>query len=121
MADTEAQRRKKLVVAAEDVMRRAFAQQGNGWKVEKAQLSQLIGVCGEALCAEEIENYLRYQASRERASWGFSLVDATVTAINGVIEKAEDDRKRIDAWRYYAVYLSRAFTYQKAASSGRMR
>jgi hypothetical protein len=115
--------RKSLVVAAEDVMQDAFPSSGGAppaqdWKVEKSQLNQLIGVCGEAVCTEEIENYLRYQASRDRPSWGLKLVERTIEKANGAIGADRDDRARVDAWRLYAVYLARAFTYRKKIAGG---
>lgn len=133
---SRAEQRKKLVLAAEAVMKQeglskyfASAKASNGgsksqrddrWKVEKSQLNQLIGVCGEALCVEEIENYLRYQGSRERPSWGLELVKCTLEKIDEILQEFSTDREKVEAWRYYAVFLARAFTYQKAAAgSGR--
>lgn len=119
MAEAEATLRKGLVVAAESVMEEWARLQGDKqWEVQKSQLNQLIGVCGEALCAEEIENYLRYQASRERQSWGLALVTRTIDAIRPLIAALSDDRARIEAWRYYAVFLARAFTYRTKISGG---
>lgn len=124
MPEGEAEQRKKLVVAAEDVMREyASHRDDKAWKVEKSQLNQLIGVCGEALCAEEIVNYLRYQASRERPSWGLALVQRTIDKLGQSLDGALGDREKIEAWRHYAVFLARAFTYHhqvaQAAGGGR--
>lgn len=118
--------RKALVTTAEAVMKDTFKNVNRGrlddrWKVEKAQLSQLIGVCGEAACAEEIENYLRYQASRERPSWGIELVDRVIGEVNKVAGTNLDDVARVGAWRLYAVYLARSFTYHRATTLGRER
>lgn len=124
MAVQEADLRRSLVLAAESVMNEAFsrlAQGDNSWKAEKSQLNQLIGVCGEALCAEEIENYLRYQASRERPSWGLNLVNETITKFNAATSTESEIQDRIQAWRHFSVYLARAFTYQNKSrgTSGR--
>lgn len=117
MAEAEATLRKALVIAAESVMEEWAKLQGDRlWEVQKSQLNQLVGVCGEALCAEEIENYLRYQASRDRPSWGFKLAERTIDAIRPHIAGLNDDRSRIEAWRYYAVFLARAFTYRTKIS-----
>lgn len=119
MLDEEGARRQKLVIAAEDVMREYALHGGrNGWKVEKSQLNQLVGVCGEALCAEEIANYLRYQASRDRPPWGLQLVERTLEKINSALEGMTDDRKKVEAWRQFAVYLARAHRYQAMVSGG---
>lgn len=115
----ESERRKALVRAAEEVMDEAFVMRATDedrWKAEKSQFNQLIGVCGEALCAEEIENYLRYQASRERPSWGLKLALRTIEKFRASMDASADDRTRVEAWRYFAVYLARSFTYHKQVS-----
>lgn len=106
--------RRDLVVAAEKVMQGAF--QNGKAKLTKTQLSQLIGVCGEASCHEEIANYLRYQAGRSgQSSWDLGLVRQVIGGIEPMVEKL-DDTVAVEAWRRYATYLSRAFTYQDAVS-----
>jgi CRISPR/Cas system CSM-associated protein Csm3 (group 7 of RAMP superfamily) len=105
---------KPLVEAAEAVMAEADGRFGDdAWRVEKTQLNTLIGVCGEATCAEEIANYLRYQASRDRAPWGLSLVERTLAGVEPLLQ-GKTDPERVDAWRRYAVYLMRSFTYRAA-------
>lgn len=113
-----AEQRRELVEAAERVMAE-WARNANDkrWDVQKSQMNQLIGVCGEALCAEEIANYLRYQSSRERPSWGSAVVAGVLEALKPVLDAVprERDRERVTLWRYYAVYLARAYTYQNAS------
>ncbi|MCA9718273.1 MAG: hypothetical protein KC468_26610, partial [Myxococcales bacterium] len=111
----------RLVVAAERVMNRAF---GNGdpplnrGKLSKSQMSQLIGVCQEATCHEEIVNYLRYQAGRNDPAWTLPMSEAVYSEIEGIFKKEEvgrdDHEARLDRWRRYATFLTRAFTYHDA-------
>jgi hypothetical protein len=104
--------RKPLVLAAEGALKPPLD------KLEKSQLNHLIAVCNEASCAKEIELYLRYQASRQGRLWPPQLVDQVIRAINDVFKehcpKRDDDVLETGAWRLYAVYLARTFTYQKA-------
>ncbi len=105
--------RKGLVEKAEAVMAEVF--KDPKMKLSKAQLSQLTGVCGEATCHEEIANYLRYQAGRGQG-WDIKLVARTVEGFEGVLGREQlSDQVRVEAWRWYATYLSRAFTYRKEA------
>jgi hypothetical protein len=113
--------RKALVLAAERVATWMFAPGGvemtrNGKPtLNKAQLNHLIGVCGEAECAEEIENYLRYQAGRKGTTgWTTPVTDKVITEAAGALAKLTEDRQRTEAWRLYAIFLTRAFTYQVA-------
>ena len=65
--------RKSLVEAAERVMSDAFEDFDlvNERERGKSQLNHLVSVCNEAACKEEIESYLRYQATRQNvAFWG---------------------------------------------------
>ena len=101
--------RKKLVMAAERVF------EGYGGKLpDKTQFARLLTVCGEATCEEEICNYLRYQASRHGAPWelGFAqrVIDEAKKA-SGELES--DDEAKVEAWRLFSSYLTRAYTYEK--------
>jgi hypothetical protein len=107
--------RKALVTAAEAAIR------DTGELPEKTQLNRLIAICGEVTCAEEITNYLRYQASRKGDLWPGGAVDTVIAGIRGPLEtlsgtlraapEAERDRARVAAWRLYAVFLARTVTY----------
>lgn len=128
-------RRKELVLAAKAVMEEAF--RGGVPGLNKAQLSHLISVCNEAACAEEIELYIRYQASRDKgdsqathergdgegirrgktAVWDRSLAKSVIERVKAVMSALESDDLKVDAWRLYAVFLTREFTYQRAAHS----
>lgn len=127
-----------LVQAAEAVMARAFADRKLKGDLSKSQMSQLIGVCQEAACHEEVANYLRYQAGRRGAKWTQDLVDAVIKGIKGdkgaeALIGIEDifraqgvpddaDAARMDRWRRYATYLARAFTWHDAVErEGRRR
>ncbi len=103
--------RKDLVLAAE-----ATFKGYNGKLPDKAQFSRLVTVCGEASCAEEIRNYLRYQSSRDRAPWDEEFARVVLKGIEGVLAKPElaSDEARVEAWKLFATFLSRAFTYEKA-------
>lgn len=115
------ERRKQLVIAAEAVAR------SPGIKPpEPSQLSRLISICGDASCTEEIANYIRYQASRRRPPWPLEFADLVIDRMDATLAElgrdarqqptiAQDDA-RVAAWRHYAVYLSRALTYTRAAS-----
>ena len=115
-------KRKELVVAAEKVIDAAFSS-GRRLDLKKSQLNHLVGICGEATCAEEIENYIRYQAGRDKTGWDLSLAHQVIDGARGVIQPLSDAEK-LNAWSLYAVYLTRAFTYRSKASeaaSGRRR
>jgi hypothetical protein len=108
--------RKALVIAAEAAIRETGSE-----LPEKTQLNRLVSICGEAMCAEEIASFLYYQASRRDKLWPRGFVDTVIAKIQGPLEtlsgtlraapEAERDRARVAAWRVYAVFLARAFTY----------
>lgn len=108
--------RKALVTAAEAAIRET----GSALP-EKTQLNRLVAICGEATCAEEITNFLHYQASRKGELWPRGFVDIVIARIQSPLEtlggtlhaapESERDRARVAAWRVYAVFLARAFTY----------
>ncbi|MCB9712388.1 MAG: hypothetical protein H6712_00925 [Myxococcales bacterium] len=121
--------RRVLVVAAEAALDRAYANGDDTQPPSKTQFSRLVNLCGEATCAEELENYLRYQAGRSakggRDDWRMGFVDIIVKAINEALEKEIDlgelgredqDLARVEAWRLYATYLARAYTYRDAVA-----
>ncbi|MDI3290988.1 hypothetical protein [Polyangium sp. 15x6] len=123
--------RKPLVLAAKTVMEDAFKRESKPL-LNKAQLSHLIGVCNEAACAEEIELYIRYQASREKSEgegrkkskggvWDGWLAQNVIDAANKVLSTLSSDELKVAAWRLYAVYLTREFTYQKATHPDEQR
>lgn len=105
-------KRKDLVLAAEKVIRDAFVS-GRRLLLKKTQLNHLIGICGEATCVEEIENFLRYQAGRgsDKTGWDVALVQSVIAAVTPVLAQLNDATK-LAAWRLYAVYLTRSFTYE---------
>lgn len=107
-----------LVQAAETVMKRAFADGGMRGELSKSQMSQLIGVCQEAACHDEVANYLRYQAGRRDSKWTQAMVKGTIAEIEGIFAAqgiADDaDADRMDRWGRYATFLARAFTWHKA-------
>lgn len=114
--------RQALVIAAEKVMTETFEQANSAhMKLKKTQMNHLVGICGEASCREEIENYIRYQAGRRDSSgWTPELaskiiggVAPTLTALGG---HADAPTLQAAAWRLYAIYLTRAFTFQVARS-----
>jgi len=108
--------RKRLVLAAES----AISSAGDELP-DKSQLNRLISICGEATCAEEIISYLRYQASRKAkllppafANTVIERIEAPLQALIGELRKEPEqvlDRARVAAWRLYAMFLARAFTY----------
>lgn len=118
-------KRKTLVQAAEQVMEDAFRRMDPSSKnrpVHKAQLSHLIGVCNEAACAEEIALYIRYQASRGKgdgAVWDPALARDVITKAEGAMADLPSDEAKVAAWRLYAVYLARTFTYLDKVASPR--
>ncbi len=116
-------KRKELVLAAKEVMEASFT--GGKAGVNKAQLSHLIAVCNEAACVEEIELYIRYQASREKGDgegrrknkggvWDDKVAEDVIKHAQSITSKLDSDEIKVAAWRLYAVYLTREFTYQKA-------
>jgi CRISPR/Cas system CSM-associated protein Csm3 (group 7 of RAMP superfamily) len=122
--------RKELVLAAEKVMQEITASGRTGKadndKAGKSQLSRLSAVCNEAAYAEEIVNYLRYQASREGGFWTPQGVDRVIDELATARANAEkrldrkmDDADLVHAWRLYAVYMARSFTYETKRSQGK--
>lgn len=107
---TMAEQRALLVrgaeIAADDYFR-----DGRRREFNKTQLSQLVAVCQEALCAEEIENYLRYQAGRR--VWPATLVKAVIDQAR-LAMKDIGAADKVTAWRHYATYFKRAFIYRLA-------
>ncbi|HEX3757832.1 MAG TPA: hypothetical protein VHW23_03960 [Kofleriaceae bacterium] len=88
---------------------------------DKTQLNRLVSICGEAICGEEITSYLRYQASRRNPPWPRAFAETVIERIRGPLDtlsgalpEAERDRARVAAWRVYAVFLARAYTYASA-------
>jgi hypothetical protein len=109
--DIHRDKRKTLVLAAEEVMKDAVG------KVNKAQLSHLVSVCNDAACAEEITLYIRYQSSRSKGSgtiWDTNHAEKVIEAADKAMADLPSDDAKVAAWRLYAVYLARAFTYQDA-------
>lgn len=109
--------RRALVLAAEDVIGQRF-QHGRFDKPNKTQFSNLVGLCNEASCAEEIANYLRYQAGRREWDREFAL--SVIDAIQPIVARLPDDPGlHVGAWKLYATYLTRAYVYQYAATGRR--
>lgn len=109
--------RPELVRAAEEVFREPQSANEKKKKL-KSQLNHLVAVCNEATCHDEIALYLRYQASRENPPIDYSLVKDMIEKIESVFKTAEfDDEFKVAAWRLYAVYLARTFTYRSKAGS----
>ena len=108
-------KRKELVIAAE----KSAAEMVKPGTIKKAQLNHLIGVCGEATCAEEIENYIRYQTARKGTGWTPEIARNVISGIGVTLAALDNDRVRVEAWRLYAVFLTRAFTYQLEANKPR--
>ncbi len=113
--------RSALVVSAERIVREV----NTGTLPAKTQFSHLVALCGEASCAEEIENFLRYQAGRRaegREKWTPPFVTKVIDGLHGATADLRgDDAAKVEAWRLYAVYLMRAFTYEDAISRARSR
>jgi hypothetical protein len=111
------EKRRDLVLAAEGVIQKRFAH-GRLLKPKKTQFSNLVGLCNEAQCAEEIANYLRYQAGR--GEWDRTFTVEVIDGIKPVLDVLHQD-SHVAAWRLYATYLTRAYVYHDsvAAAGGR--
>jgi hypothetical protein len=120
--------RKSLVVAAEGVMETAAKQRLD--KPQKSQLSHLVALCSEAACAEEIVNFIHYQTGRrggDRSPWSRDFAEVVIKGIKDPLdgisarlaprEERIIDLAKVQAWRLYAVYLTRAFTYWDKAGT----
>ena len=111
------EQRRGLVLAAESVIDKRFAR-GRLSKPNKTQFSNLVGLCNEASCAEEIANYLRYQAGRNEWEREFAL--AVIEGIKPILARLPDEpRLHVGAWKLYATYLTRAYVYNSVSTLGR--
>lgn len=113
--------RKKLVGAAETVAT-AICAPGAKHGLKKSQLNHLVSVCGEASCVEEIANYLQYQGARQSTTgWTPALARSVIEGMTNTLASLCDDQEQVEAWRLYAVFLTRAFTYHDAVRRERER
>src|SRR5262245_22915127 len=110
LTETLRPKRRELVRAAEQVAVHMFS--GRKQQLKKSQLNHLISVCSEAECVDEIENYIRYQAARRTTGWSIELAKRVIDG-PGPIIKDLDEASRREAWRLYAIFLTRAFTYHQ--------
>lgn len=78
------------------------------------QLSQLISVCQNAACAEEIENYIRYQIGRKKLerAFGEKVMEQAKKAIPA--GGSPNPAAQVEAWARFATYLKREYVYRKA-------
>lgn len=109
-------KRKDLVLAAERLIQKAFAPNRHPQlRLKKTQLNSLVSICGEASCRQEIENYIRYQAGRgsDKTGWDLDLAKECIGAVEPILTGITDE-EGLEAWRLFAVYLTRAFTYEYA-------
>lgn len=111
------EKRRDLVLAAESVIQKHFAR-GRLEKPKKTQFSNLVGLCNEAHCAEEIANYLRYQVGRKE--WERNFTFDVIEGIKPTLD-ALPQELHVAAWRLYATFLTRAYVYHDtvAGSGGR--
>jgi len=118
--------RKALVTAAEAAVAHASTALLEREKPQlKSQLNRLIAICGEATCTEEITSYIRYQVARK--AWPSGFADAVIAKVQKPLETlsralpaipdADRDRAYVAAWRLYAVFLARSFTYVASSDS----
>jgi hypothetical protein len=120
-----AESRREAVLAAERVVEKARINMGaRGQKrwlelVEKNQVSTLVSVTREATCAEEIENWLRYQVGREK--WPDPLVKEMVEEVQKLYPKNSTDEVATQAWRDFSIYFVRAYTYARKVDGGGAR
>ena len=116
-----AEHRQELVQQAEKRISDIFQKPrgSNEWP-SRTQLSHLALACQDSACAEEIENYLRYQAARGRGD-GLRQADDIIKGIESVKKKLPNPKDQVVAWQLYATYLARAFTYQEKAQQGGAR
>ncbi len=112
----EDRRIRELVLAAERVIDQAFKRRDIKGKLSKSQLSQLVGVTQEAVCHEEVSNYLRYQCGRRSPSWTLQMVSNTIETFEKIVETYFGESDRMELWRRYATYMSRRFTYMDAVN-----
>lgn len=108
--------RKQLVLAAEAAVEKLFKGQVG---MNHSQLSKLSNICGEATCAAEIENYLRYQMARPNV-WDRRFGEDVIDRARGALSALEDenDEEQVAAWQHYATYLARSFRYHKELAKG---
>lgn len=119
--------RKALVEKAEAVVFEAQPRDLDDKRWNKTQLPLLVGVATEAACPEEVRNFLRYQSARK--TWPKQVANRAIEGIGTVLEALDQehaglpepdrDALKTAAWRLYATYMTRAYTYCKATSDGR--
>ncbi len=111
--------RKDLVRAAEKAVR-SFSDKVFS-DLKKTQLPHLVSLANQASCHEEIVNFLRYQSARRRGPWPGEAVDKVVSGIEGVFKEAKDldDDAKVRAWALYALFLTRAYTYESKAKGAK--
>jgi hypothetical protein len=108
LSPISAELRTELVRAAETVLDK---QGGLPRNPENAQLARLVQVASEAVCAEEVENYLRYQGARGR--WKRTLAEEVIAAVSPLLQSLGSDAERVLGWRLYATYLRRGYVYRR--------
>jgi hypothetical protein len=108
--------RKALVVAAEKVVGDHF-KSSKDWS--PTQLANLIAVCGEASCHEEIANYLRYQGARDRSGIEDNVARAVIAGVEPTVVELPSDELKVGAWHLYAVYLKRAHRFHEKAAKAK--
>jgi hypothetical protein len=108
--------KKAVVEAAERLIEEAYQVR---WleKLEKSQTSTLASVAREATCAEEVENWLRYQAGR--GQWPRELAERVIAEARNLYPD-NDDIERARVWVELSVYFARAYTYRRAIVDGRI-
>lgn len=112
-------KRRELVQKAEEVIENRF-KRGRLSKPQKTQFSNLVGVCNEATCAEEIANYLRYQAGR--GEWERDFTIDVIDKLKPILAALPDEPTiHVAAWKLYATYLTRAYVYNAAVSLARSK
>jgi len=112
-------KRRDLVLKAEEVVGNRF-QRGRLSKPQKTQFSNLVGLCNEATCGEEIANYLRYQAGR--GEWERDFTMAVIDGIKPILDSLPNEPSlHVNAWKLYATYLTRAYVYNAAVAMTRSK
>lgn len=120
-----------------------LAQHGNRWQITPTQVSNLNGVCAEAVTVEEVVGFVQYQIGREISKggatcWALGFGEALIKALTALQTQAQgivsaafkkftpegmnEQQERERVWlllaQQYVGHLRRYVTYKRPGKEG---